>query len=89
MWIGLRSLQGERELSELISKVMAAREGMHWEGSKPPLLVKIAPDLTELDQEQIARVIVQHKVDGLIISNTTGKFIYFEIICFFFLKKSE
>lgn len=39
----------------------------------PPLLLKIAPDLTDTDIEDIAQVIVDNdsKVDGLIISNTT------------------
>jgi len=37
----------------------------------PPLLVKIAPDLTELDKADIAAVVVKHGVDGLIVSNTT------------------
>jgi len=72
---GLRALQGEKELSELISRVMAARAAVEWKGrtQPPPLLVKIAPDLNDLDKEQIARVVLAHKVDGLIISNTTGK----------------
>ena len=37
----------------------------------PPLLVKIAPDLTELDKADIAAVVLAHGVDGLIVSNTT------------------
>ena len=37
----------------------------------PPLLVKIAPDLSEVDKADIAAVIVAHGVDGLIVSNTT------------------
>ena len=41
--------------------------------STPPLLLKIAPDLTDDDMKDIADVIQQteSKVDGLIISNTT------------------
>jgi len=70
---GLRSLQGEKELTELIARVMKARDEISWRGSKPPLLLKIAPDLTDLDKEQIARVVLAQKVDGLIVSNTTGK----------------
>lgn len=37
----------------------------------PPLLVKIAPDLTEDDLKDIASVAMELKVDGLIVSNTT------------------
>ena len=36
-----------------------------------PLLVKIAPDLTEDDKQDIAAVAIETAVDGLIISNTT------------------
>lgn len=37
----------------------------------PPLLVKIAPDLTEVDKEDIAAVAIKLGVDGLVVSNTT------------------
>lgn len=39
--------------------------------STPPLLVKIAPDLTDQDKADIAAVAIQQAVDGLIVSNTT------------------
>mmetsp|Transcript_28375 Transcript_28375/g.47624 ORF Transcript_28375/g.47624 Transcript_28375/m.47624 type:complete len:159 (+) Transcript_28375:3-479(+) len=37
----------------------------------PPILVKIAPDLTREDKIDIAAVALEQKLDGLIISNTT------------------
>lgn len=37
----------------------------------PPLLVKIAPDVSEQDKKDIAVVVLALKVDGLVISNTT------------------
>ncbi len=59
-------------LAGLIHQVKATLGRMPW-GSKgpPPLLVKIAPDLTELDKADIAAVATSQKVDGLIVSNTT------------------
>jgi len=33
--------------------------------------VKIAPDLDEQEQQDIAEIILQHPIDGLIVSNTT------------------
>jgi len=39
--------------------------------SPPPLLVKIAPDLTPEDEGDIAAVALESGIDGLIISNTT------------------
>ena len=37
----------------------------------PPLLLKIAPDLTEEDKRDIAEVALSSGIDGLIVSNTT------------------
>ncbi|MCH88949.1 dihydroorotate dehydrogenase (quinone) mitochondrial-like, partial [Trifolium medium] len=52
--------------------VQAARDEMQWgEEGPPPLLVKIAPDLSKEDLEDIAAVALALHLDGLIISNTT------------------
>ncbi|XP_073133918.1 dihydroorotate dehydrogenase (quinone), mitochondrial isoform X2 [Henckelia pumila] len=69
---GLRQLQGRKQLKDLVKKVQGARDEMQWgEEGPPPLLVKIAPDLSKQDLEDIARVALALRVDGLIISNTT------------------
>ncbi|KAL9239271.1 hypothetical protein vseg_013610 [Gypsophila vaccaria] len=69
---GLRQLQGRKQLKDLVKKVQAARDEMQWgEEGPPPLLVKIAPDLSKQDLEDIAAVALALQVDGLIISNTT------------------
>ncbi|KAF9600893.1 hypothetical protein IFM89_013800 [Coptis chinensis] len=52
--------------------VLYARDQMQWgEEGPPPLLVKIAPDLSKQDLEDIAAVALTLRLDGLIISNTT------------------
>ncbi|KAL1832687.1 hypothetical protein ACET3Z_002338 [Daucus carota] len=69
---GLRQLQGRKQLKDLVKKVQAARNEMQWgEEGPPPLLVKIAPDLSKQDLEDIAAVALALHLDGLIISNTT------------------
>ncbi|KAK7270144.1 hypothetical protein RIF29_23072 [Crotalaria pallida] len=69
---GLRMLQGRKQLKDLVKKVQAARDEMQWgEEGPPPLLVKIAPDLSKEDLEDIAAVALALNLDGLIISNTT------------------
>ncbi|KAK1413450.1 hypothetical protein QVD17_35223 [Tagetes erecta] len=69
---GLRQLQGRKQLKDLVKKVQAARDEMQWgEEGPPPLLVKIAPDLSKQDLEDIAAVALALRLDGLIISNTT------------------
>ncbi|XP_033122811.1 dihydroorotate dehydrogenase (quinone), mitochondrial-like [Anneissia japonica] len=67
---GLRDLQGKEKLQELIVNVLKARDSLP---RKPPVLIKIAPDLTSKDKHDIADVILDPKsrIDGLIVSNTT------------------
>uniref|UniRef100_A0A8C9EGQ7 Dihydroorotate dehydrogenase (quinone), mitochondrial n=1 Tax=Pavo cristatus TaxID=9049 RepID=A0A8C9EGQ7_PAVCR len=67
---GLRDLQGKAELQDLLTKVLAERDMLPCE-HKPAVLVKIAPDLTEQDKQDIAGVVCEVGVDGLIVSNTT------------------
>uniref|UniRef100_A0A8C7G726 Dihydroorotate dehydrogenase (quinone), mitochondrial n=1 Tax=Oncorhynchus kisutch TaxID=8019 RepID=A0A8C7G726_ONCKI len=67
---GLRDLQGKGELRQLLYKVLKERDALQ-EGSRPPVLVKIAPDLTAQDKQDIADVVTELGVDGLLVSNTT------------------
>lgn len=62
---GLRDLQAGDALHELVGRVMEAR------ATRTPLLIKIAPDLEESNLEDIAAVALEHKIDGMIVSNTT------------------
>ena len=63
---GLRQLQDEGALRALLSAVQEAR------GAKgPPIFLKVAPDLGEGEPDQIVRAAIQHKVDAIIVSNTT------------------
>ncbi|KAI3831280.1 hypothetical protein MKX03_034066 [Papaver bracteatum] len=69
---GLRKLQGRKQLKDLVKKVQAARDEMQWgEEGPPPLLVKIATDLSKLDLEDVAAVALTLRLDGLIITSTT------------------
>ncbi|XP_001605089.1 dihydroorotate dehydrogenase (quinone) [Nasonia vitripennis] len=67
---GLRNLQGKKELEELLGKVNEARDKA---SRRPPLLLKIAPDLAEEELKDVAEVITKSKtkVDGIVVSNTT------------------
>ncbi len=67
---GLRALQGRDELTALLSRVSSAMDTAT-SGRSPPLLLKIAPDLAPDDRADIAAVVQEHGVDGLIVSNTT------------------
>lgn len=69
--LGLRALQGRAPLARLLAAVKEARDKAVPEGARPPLLVKIAPDLTDDDLQDIAKVARALPVDGLIATNTT------------------
>jgi dihydroorotate dehydrogenase len=61
---GLRGLQDEGALNELLAAVQGVR-------SKKPIFLKVAPDLENGDPERIVRSAVDHGIDALIVSNTT------------------
>ena len=65
---GLRTLQDRGPLTALLTAVKAARDGLT---NRPPLLVKIAPDLASADLEDIAAVAADVGIDGIIATNTT------------------
>jgi len=65
---GLRALQSRDALAALIAAVLDARALLK---RRPPLLLKIAPDLTDADRKDIAEVALASRLDGLIVSNTT------------------
>jgi dihydroorotate dehydrogenase len=55
-------------LRERLARVWEAREGA---ARRPPLLLKIAPDVTPGQLDAIVRVAREAKIDGMIVSNTT------------------
>ncbi|SMH57339.1 quinone-dependent dihydroorotate dehydrogenase [Azospirillum agricola] len=67
---GLRALQGREPLRELLGRALDARAACKLTRD-PPLLLKIAPDLTAEDKSDIAAVALESGIDGLIVSNTT------------------
>jgi len=65
---GLRDLQEASALRELLSRALEARASA---ARRPPLLLKIAPDVTLAQLDDIVRVTRDAKIDGMIVSNTT------------------
>jgi len=69
---GLRALQHKDQLFALLSAVLSARsQALLGTGRSVPLLLKVAPDLSDEDKADIASVALETGVDGLIVSNTT------------------
>lgn len=71
---GLRDLQNQDDLKLLLTNILQARNTLAKENDHPvPIVLKLAPDLTDKELRDIAAVIKRKEcqVDGLIISNTT------------------
>jgi dihydroorotate dehydrogenase len=69
---GLRELQEEQALRQLVSQLREAQEALAARhGKRVPMLVKVAPDLSDSDIDAAARVLADLQVDGVIATNTT------------------
>jgi len=69
---GLRDLQAPAALDELVTRVLHARAEMMAAGKpRRPVVVKLAPDIAEVDLEPIVQVLVSRSVDGIAVSNST------------------
>jgi len=71
---GLRALQSRGALADLVGRALEARDRVGPDGAaagRPPMFVKVAPDLTDEDVRDIAEVAIDGGIDGLIVSNTT------------------
>jgi dihydroorotate dehydrogenase len=69
---GLRALQAREALDALLARAIAARDKAA-EGGLPrrPILLKIAPDLTPSELDDVVAVALARGIDGLIVANTT------------------
>jgi dihydroorotate dehydrogenase len=65
---GLRELQEKESLRKILTHLQEVRLG--FEVSKP-LLLKIAPDLTQEQLDDVIALANEIKLDGLVVSNTT------------------
>lgn len=69
---GLRDLQEEETLKRFVGTLREAQERLATKhGVRKPMLVKIAPDLSDAEIDGIATVLRDARVDGLICTNTT------------------
>jgi dihydroorotate dehydrogenase len=68
---GLRDLQRAQALDDLLARVIAARDRVHPRAGHTPVLLKIAPDLTLSELDDVVGVARTRRVDGMIVGNTT------------------
>lgn len=68
---GLRNLQQSAALDDLLARVVDARERVRKNAGDSPLLLKIAPDLTLQELDDVVHIARSRRVDGMIVANTT------------------
>ena len=68
---GLRELQQAKTLDDLLARVLDAREQVRPRAGLKPVLLKIAPDLTLSDLDEVVGVGRRRRIDGMIVGNTT------------------
>jgi dihydroorotate dehydrogenase len=68
---GLRNLQQAAALDDLLAKVIDARERVRERAGDSPVLLKIAPDLSLTELDDVVHIARSRRVDGMIVANTT------------------
>ena len=68
---GLRNLQQAEALDDLLARVIDARERVKKNAGGLPVLLKIAPDLSLTELDDVVHIARSRRVDGMIVANTT------------------
>jgi dihydroorotate dehydrogenase len=68
---GLRNLQQASVLDDLLARVVDARERVAPNAGPTPVLLKITPDLSLGDLDDVVGIARSRRVDGMIVGNTT------------------
>jgi dihydroorotate dehydrogenase len=68
---GLRDLQQGKLFDDLLARVVDARARVSRQAGLTPLLIKIAPDLTLNELDDVVGACRRRRVDGMIVGNTT------------------
>ena len=68
---GLRDLQQAKVFDELTARVVEARVRVSLQAGPTPVLIKIAPDVTLSELDDIVGIARARRVDGMIVGNTT------------------
>ena len=68
---GLRELQRASALDDLLGRIVETRDRVARNAGPTPVLLKIAPDLSLSDLDDIVGVARARRLDGMIVGNTT------------------
>lgn len=72
---GLRNLQQSDPIRRLLKTCLDKRDklSLNKKGGRPPLFVKIAPDLSDEQLEDIAKAVMELSIDGVLVTNTSNQ----------------
>jgi dihydroorotate dehydrogenase len=68
---GLRDLQQASALDDLLARIVATRNRVLAQAGPTPVLLKIAPDLSLSDLDDVVGIARARHIDGIIVTNTT------------------
>lgn len=68
---GLRNLQQAPALDNLLARIIDARERVRQNAGDSPVLLKIAPDLSLAELDDVVQIARSRRIDGMIVANTT------------------
>jgi dihydroorotate dehydrogenase len=68
---GLRNLQQAQALDDLLARVIDTRERVRQNAGDSPVLLKIAPDLSLAELDDVVQIARARRVDGMVVGNTT------------------
>ena len=68
---GLRDLQEKEPLKKILNHLQKLNAFLGKEAKEKPILLKIAPDLTEAQLDDIVEIVQETKIAGVIATNTT------------------
>jgi dihydroorotate dehydrogenase len=68
---GLRDMQHAAVLDDLLARVIDARQRVAPNAGPTPVLLKIAPDLSLPDLDDVVGIARSRRIDGMIVGNTT------------------
>src|SRR5262249_7742292 len=71
--VALRDLQQTAALDDLLARVVAARDRVAVRTGPTPVLLKIAPDLSLSELDDVVAVARRREIDGMVVGNTTVK----------------
>ncbi|HLG34462.1 MAG TPA: quinone-dependent dihydroorotate dehydrogenase [Bacteroidia bacterium] len=69
---GLRDLQEKEPLKNILARLMELNKELQIENNLKPIFLKISPDLTLAQLDDIVEVVLETKIAGVISSNTTN-----------------